>query len=104
MPSKIIVPLQPGPSSGPQAWTAIGPAEGVFVRPGSNVTMPVGLAGVPPHVQSLVAGPDWALAEPNEPSAIARTALAPASTAAVGCLRIFISTPSIVDCRSRRKA
>src|SRR2546430_17524943 len=91
MPSKIIVPLQPGPSSGPQAWTAIGPAEGVFVRPGSSVTMPVGLAGVPPHMQSLVADPDWALAEPNEPSAVARTALAGTRAGAFVWLRIFIS-------------
>jgi hypothetical protein len=77
----------------------------VFVRPGSNVTIPVGSAGVPPHVQSLVADPDWALAEPNEPSAVARTALAATRATAFVCLRIFISTPSIVDCRkSRMKA
>ena len=55
--------------------------------------MPVGLAGVPPHVQSRVAGPDWALAEPNEPSAIARTALAATRATAFVCLRIFISCP-----------
>jgi hypothetical protein len=57
----------------------------------------VGLAGLPPHVHSLVAGPVWALAEPNEPSAVARTALAATRATAFVCLPVFISTPSIVD-------
>src|SRR2546430_1066056 len=99
MPSKSIVLSQPGPSSGPQAWTAIGPAEGVFVRPGSNVTIPVGLAGVPPHVQNLVPDPDLAFAVASETSVVAsRTAAT--TTALLVCLRILMSpAPWLADSR-----
>src|SRR5204863_8464964 len=79
MPSKIIVPRQPGPSSGPHAWVAIGPAEGGSVMPGSKVTMPVGLSGVPPQVHNLRAGGESAFAAVTAAKHIASAAPAAAA-------------------------
>jgi len=45
-----MYPLQL-PARWPVAVKSDGPADGIFVSPGLTVKIPVGAAGVPPHVQ-----------------------------------------------------
>src|SRR5438309_6290519 len=45
----------PPPLTVPVARKASGPLEGVLVRPGEIVKVPVGAAGVPPQVQNVAA-------------------------------------------------
>jgi hypothetical protein len=71
---KTMYPLQ-SPPSAPVALKSTGPADGTFVSPGLAVKVPVGAAGVPPHVQVAAA---WAEAAPpvahtNEAAVAART-------------------------------
>src|SRR5438105_14882105 len=76
-PLYVSVPLQP-PASGPVALNGRACGAGVFVSPCPvNSNHPVGLAGVPPHVQTVSAA--WAGLAP--PAAAAISAAAPAHPA-----------------------
>src|SRR4051794_35169221 len=62
-----MVPWQrPPPANGPVALNASGPADGMFVTPGVMENVPVGAAGVPAQVHTVVAP---ALAAPPSPIA-----------------------------------
>jgi len=72
-----MYPLQL-PARWPVAVKSDGPADGIFVSPGLTVKIPVGAAGVPPHVQVVDAG-----AEVAAPPTQARQANAAAATATI---------------------
>src|SRR5436305_6672963 len=69
-----MYPLHP-PARWPVALKSAGPDDGTFVSPGLTVKIPVGAAGVPPHVQVVDA-----CAEAAPPPAQARQAATAART------------------------
>src|SRR3954471_17493641 len=55
-PTNVIVPRQrPPPATWPVALNSSGPAEGMLVTPGVIENVPVGSAGVPAQVQTVLA-------------------------------------------------
>src|SRR2546425_9722137 len=91
---KVSFPVQPAPpASSPVAVNWMGPVEGVFVRPVLKVISPVGAAGVPPHVHSVLA-----CAEAEPPPAKTRPAATSAMMPIVARNLIFIDLPLVCWC------